>query len=377
MTREAEYLIRCISAVMHQTSAPTPPEGLDWLATARLAAQQSMANLFCCATEGMDLPPEISEKLRELKQKAILREATQEMELRAVRAKFCEAKIRFMPLKGVFLKTLYPSPSLRVMSDIDILFDAAHRTAVRKCLEELGYTAKDYNRGVTDVFQKPPIMNLELHTELVDHPERWRPHFAHIWEAASSEDGCEYTMSHEDYYVFFLAHLVKHYAGQGTGIRSILDLWVCRHKIPFDEAVVTARLTELGILEFVRNIEALAEVWFGEGESNPLLDEIAEFIVAGKTFGNRMTGAMAKGNKGTYFLRRLFLRRETMEGAYPILKKAPYLLPVCWVHRLGKRVFRPGLVSEEMRILGEFDGEKASALHEFHKRAGLHESYDE
>ncbi|MBQ3055756.1 MAG: nucleotidyltransferase family protein [Oscillospiraceae bacterium] len=377
MTREAEYLIRCVSAVMHQTSAPTPPEGLDWKDLTRLAAQQSMANLLCYAVEGLELPPEVAEKLRELKNKAILREATQEMELRAIRAAFSEKGIRFMPLKGVFLKTLYPRPDLRVMSDIDILFDANDRDAVQESMVSLGYTVKDFALGVTDVYQKAPIMNLEMHTELVDHPERWRKHFAHIWDAATLTGTCEFAMSHEDFYVFFLAHLVKHYANCGTGVRSILDLWVCRHKIPYDEAVVSARLEELGILEFVRNIEALAEVWFGEGTATPLLEEIGEFILSGGTFGNRTTAAMARGTKGDYFLRRLFLRREVMEGVYPILKKAPILLPACWAHRFVKKIFRPGLISDEIHILATADGDKAAALQAFHKRAGLSETYDE
>ncbi len=380
MTREQTYVVAAISAVVNQVPSPQPPAGLDWVTAARFAVKHSVGNLFCYAIEGFDsVPEDVRKKLIENKQKAILREATQEIELSILRGKLNAENIKFMPLKGIILKAFYPKPDMRMMGDIDILFDPSRGETVRDILVGMGYTVKEFGNGVTDVYWKYPIMNLELHCMLLQSPKEWQKSFADVWERAVPIGGCEYTQTPEEFYVYLMAHLVKHYIGCGTGIRSVLDLWVCRNRQDLNEDVIAARFEELGITEFAQNIEALSAVWFGGKESTPLLDEMAEYVASNGTFGDRLTAAMTKTTdtesaKRDYFLRRLFLNREMMEYAYPVLKRAPVMLPLCWAHRFGKKLFRKGLISRELRILNEVDGEKAKGLQDFHKRAGLRES---
>lgn len=382
MTREAAYVIAAIAAVVNRTQTPTPPDGLDWVAAARLAVKHSVGNLFCYAIEGFsDVPEEVRGKLIELKRKAILREATQETELSLIRAKFTEKNIRFLPLKGIMLKTYYPKPDMRMMGDIDILFDPSRDHEVRDILLGMGYSAEEFDNGVSpDVYYKRPIMNIELHRELLSRPQEWKPHFADVWERVVSCGACEFAMTPEEFYVFLMAHLVKHYVGYGTGIRSVLDLWVYRNGQKLDEAVVARRFEDLGITEFVQNIEALSAVWFGGAEHTPLTDEMGEFVLDSGTYGERLTAVMAKTEatgsaKREYFFRRLFLNREMMEYGYPILKKAPVLLPACWVIRWCKKLLRRDVVTRELHMLNAVDGEKAKKLQEFHRRAGLKESF--
>ena len=384
MTREANYLIECVSAVMQNAPAPALPDGIDLKELVRLAARQSIANILCYALEGKDLPDEISGKLRELKNKAILREATQEMELRAIRAAFTERGIKFMPLKGVIIKHLYPTPDMRSMGDIDFLFDPARAEEVREIMQGLGYEPKGDEDGnnTVDVYWKKPIMNIEMHRALIGRPARWAPLFADAWERAEAVGPCEYAMTKEEFYVFLAAHFTKHYVGCGTGIRSVLDLWVYRTRNTLDEAYLAQRFDALGLSEFVKNAEALGEVWFGGRESTPLLDGMAEFVVSGGTYGEKATLLLVNAKdaptaKREYFLRRLFPPRARMQILFPVLEKTPVLLPFCWLLRLVKTAFDRKTVQKELHLLGRMDNDRAVALQELHKRVGLRETYDE
>ena len=147
----------------------------------------------------------------------------------------------------------------------------------------------------------------------------------------------------------------------------------------FDEAVLRERFELLGVTEFVKNIEALSKVWFGGEDSTQLLDEMGDFILMSGTYGERIHAVMMRTSttdaaKGEYFFRRLFLKREAMVDEYPVLKKHPALLPICWASRIAKRAFKKGTLSREMQMMQTVDGEKASALQELHKRVGIKES---
>jgi len=322
-------------------------------------------------------------KLQELKKKAILREATQEMELRAIRAAFTEKNIRFMPLKGVIIKNLYPRPDMRSMGDIDFLFDPARADEIREIMVGMGYEPEEFGTDQkVDVYWKKPIMNIEMHRVLLERPLRWIPLFADAWERATAVGPCEYAMSNEEFYIFLVAHFTKHYVGYGTGIRSVLDLWVFRTHNTLDEAYLSERFDALGLSEFVKNAEALSEVWFGTGESTQLLDEMAEFIIASGTYGEQATAVLVNTKdvssaKREYFLRRMFPPRKRMQILFPVLEKAPVLLPACWMIRLGKTAFDRKTIKREMDLLGQVDGDKAAAMQALHKRAGLCETYDE
>lgn len=383
MTREAKYLIECVSAVMQKAPTPALPEGMDLKELVRLAARQSIANILCYALEGMDIPAEVAAKLKELKHKAVLREATQELELRAIRAAFTERNIRFMPLKGVIIKHLYPTPDMRSMGDIDFLIDPARVSEIREIMAGMGYDLEECGSDQkVDVFQKKPIMNIEMHRVLLERPARWIPPFADAWERAEAVGPCEYAMTREEFYIFLAAHFTKHYVGYGTGIRSVLDLWVYRSHYTLDEAYLQERFDALGISEFVKNAEALAEVWFGGKDSTPLLDEMAEFIVSSGTYGEQATAILVNTKdtssaKTEYFLRRMFPPRKRMQILFPVLGKAPILLPACWVIRLVKTAFDHKTIKREVGLLSGVDGEKAAAMQDFHKRAGLTETYNE
>lgn len=77
-------------------------------------------------------------------------------------------------------------------------------------------------------------------------------------------------------------------------------------------------------------MEALADAWFGDGESTNDLIILGSYIAAGVTV---VGTADAEETKKTGRLRRIFPRYASMKRKYPVLKYLPFLLPLFWVAR--------------------------------------------
>ena len=135
-----------------------------------------------------------------------------------------------LPLKGVILGPLYPELGTRQMSDNDILFDGTYRQEVREWFAAHGYTVESYGEGNNDEYHKAPVYNFEMHVALFNKTAQ--PQMAEYYQTLKNrlklEPGkaYEYCMTDEDFYLYLLAHMDKHYSNNGTGLRSLLDVYV-------------------------------------------------------------------------------------------------------------------------------------------------------
>lgn len=71
-------------------------------------------------------------------------------------------------------------------------------------------------------------------------------------------------MSHDDFYIYHICHLFKHYSGGGTGLRSLSDTNVYYREYGecLDLAYIDAELKKLGLKEFERKIRCLSDKLF-------------------------------------------------------------------------------------------------------------------
>ena len=60
--------------------------------------------------------------------------------LEKIKKRFEQEKIRFMCIKGAYLKTLYPEPYMRSSNDLDIFADDENADRVRGIMQELGFS---------------------------------------------------------------------------------------------------------------------------------------------------------------------------------------------------------------------------------------------
>ncbi|MGE5403745.1 MAG: nucleotidyltransferase family protein [Candidatus Saccharibacteria bacterium] len=351
-----EYLISLLAAVLRSENPPPVPPGLDLERLFKLASWHSVAGMVCYGLNRLEpLPaPELMKAFRDARSKGLAREARQELETRQILSALEEQQIKCMVVKGLIIKNLYPQPDMRMMADVDILVEANQLEKAGEIMLSLGYTAESTGSN-HDVYYKRPVMNIELHRALI--AEQYSSLYAYFgsgWERTRLAAGSQYQyeMSPEDFYIYLLAHMAKHYRNGGTGIRSVMDVWVynhrCQDKLDWD--YINAELKKVDLHSFARNMEALAESWFSPNSSYDLYPEITAFILGNGTYGNKQNSAINEFikirndnesfamAKLKYALRVFFPNLEHMTILYPFLKKYPFLMPLGWFLRVIRTV---------------------------------------
>lgn len=346
------YLIHLLKCGLNGEKPNEKPENISFEDIFSLAKKHSVANLAYYAIERLDEQPSppLAGEWREVRDKAVVKGITQLYERDKVIAALTGAGINICPLKGCLLKEMYPQQDMRVMSDLDILMEHEKAGLVEQILKSMGYSKKlEYELG-HDVYYKKPVMNIEMHHVLVDHEEvspELLEYYRNDWEKliADKDNPHLYYMTWNDYYIYFIAHLSKHYCSGGTGIRSIMDIHIFlkNHGSELNQNYLKQELEKMKLWELKENCEKLAEVWFGDGEANEALYEMSEYIVQSGTYGT-MHGDVAffveKGvresgeSRALYVLKRLFPSRKQMQRKYRILKKYSFFLPFCWILRI-------------------------------------------
>lgn len=268
-------------------------------------------------------------------------------QVEAVCRAFEENGIDYLPFKGCVMKTLYPKPELRVMGDADILIRFEQYPKIRPLMEGLGFAME--TESDCEQIWTCPALYLELHKCLVQPSHRdYYAYFGDGWGRAVHKAGFRYDFRPEDMYVYLFMHYAKHYRSGGIGCRHVLDIWMHRRANPhLDEDYVNRELEKLHLRDFHANTLRLLDHWFGEGETDAVVDFMTRRIFSGGAYGNSrdyhvfVELSRAKDSDNVkharlgYTLRLLFPGLPQMRKKYPILEKYPILLPFGWMVRGG------------------------------------------
>ena len=124
MNIQLKGLLNVILSGLYNKPLDMSCEDLDMLYG--LAKVHSVGNLFYKAIQDrQDLPDDLKEKAKSHYlgniQQQILQDYYAEQIFRALN----EENIKYMPLKGYYLRKLYPSPELRTSCDIDFFYDVS------------------------------------------------------------------------------------------------------------------------------------------------------------------------------------------------------------------------------------------------------------
>ena len=254
-----------------------------------------------------------------------------------------------MPLKGSVIRKLFPAPEMREMCDLDILVRPEDIDRAHAVMLENGYDFIEVNTTSHDRdYQKLPYLNVEVHNYLLPKENDLFFYYADYWNQADYErDGMTCRMRWDDCYVFMMAHAYKHFLN-GTGIRSVLDIYLMRSKLKdvLDCKHIYAELKTLGIHAFAERFERLADCWFAKekieipedlhfyhtrvlesstyGDNNVLKSKAMQYIVEGKSL---------RYAKRRLAISKVFPSYSIMKLKYPCLKYLPFLLPLFWVIR--------------------------------------------
>ena len=265
-----------------------------------------------------------------------------------------EAGIKLLPVKGCWMKELYPDIDYRQMSDLDMLIPADKAQEAKKLMLELGYSTEAFEDSPCHAgYLKPPYTEVELHVALLEEDKGY---YDHVWDRAVPVAGYSglYRLSVEDAYIFYMLHLNKHLKDAGTGIRSVLDSAVYRKAYPdMDCSYIQQEFKKLGLQDTAQRIESLADRWFVSGEAVPEdMEELAQYILTAGSYGtisNRSRQRLEKLQEKyknpvlrgvVYWIIRTCRPLKEMQQSYPVLHKLPVLLPFFWLYRAAMKFAR-------------------------------------
>lgn len=299
------------------------------------------------------MPEEIKQKFRYEMNINIAKDTAQTVIIGAFLEQMEKAGLRAMPLKGYFIKNLYPGAELRYMTDTDILVDVEHLEKIRPIMEALGF--KYDHESDHEVIYKSPQLVVELHKMLIpEHKSRLREYYLDGWSLAEKIEGKNYIykFSKENLYIYIVGHIAKHYSDGGIGITHVIDVYL-QNKQDMDMDYVNGELKKVGLETFHRILTEVANMWFSDEniEYSNEAKAMSGFILSGGSFGSETNRISAKLNrkietsgketvsKGSIILKMIFPPPSHIKRLYPSVKKCILLYPFCVIARIFKICF--------------------------------------
>ena len=341
-------------------------------------AHDLSAAIYASLTKNnIPLNDDINEKFKQQQLLSVYRYQCMNSELQKMEAVFEEEKIPYIPLKGAFIRELYPEPYLRTSCDIDILVKESDiERSVKLLCEKSGY--KSGGRSYHDYsLHSESDVHLELHFNLLENMKNIDRLLSHPWDFAFPKDGFCHNFKNEFVLFHAVAHMSYHFVTGGCGIRPFIDLHLMEEKLDFDRHIFEDMLSECGLVKFYESVRKLCLVWFEGAEHDEITLEMEHFILTGGVNGNLKKSVVAKqqekGGKFAYLWERVFQPYNIMREKYPVLKEKRYLLPFYQVKRWCSILFS-GKVAKLKKVYEAdkiVDAEDAKKMNDFLMRLGI------
>lgn len=364
---ELVYLVAC--AVNEQKPDAERCAAMDLRQVYALAQLHMLTSAAAIALEQVG---ELPRPFDQAKKKTIRRLALYDIERAKLFRALEEEKIWYLPLKGIVLKDCYPQAAMREMTDNDILCDPGRMEDVKQIMGSLGYACEAFGISNHDVYTKPPMLCFEMHRALFDE-EFTLPgfeRFENIGERLQKEGdgGYRRRMTNDEFYLYLICHLNKHYRYAGTGLRSLLDVYLYQkqYRSVLNSDALASALEQLGLASFEKTVRELAEKLF---TLQPLSEaERADFLYLAE-MGSHGTSEQEEKNrivrplrgddspqaKRAYWKRRVLLSGKDLEENYPFVARHKILYPLLLVYRPVKGVLlRPKKLAGEYRSIKKY-----------------------
>ncbi len=314
----------------------------------------------------------MAEKFQKAQVLALYRYTKIEYERERICHVFEEAGIPYVPLKGIIIRPLYPQPYLRTSCDIDILIHKEDTDrAICLLTNDLKFNINTEFSHFHDVsLFSPGGIHLELHFTIEENKDHLDIVLSQVWDHCHpiKPDGCEYRQTPEFFILHHIVHMSEHFLKGGCGIRPLIDLYLLRCKMPYDEATVLALCEACGMKSFYLRSKELSDVWFDNHPHNDTTQRMQAFILYGGIYGN-MDNSVAinqqkKGNSFQYLLGRVFMPYRNLKVKYPILNKHKWLFPAMTVRRWLSLLSttRRKRITREIKISSNLSQEKQQGI---------------
>lgn len=360
------YLVSC--AVNSEKPNPKKCTAMDLRAVYSLAQKHFLTSAAAHALEEVcELPRPFEQKMK----KTIRKLALFDIERGGITAAMEKAGIWYLPLKGIILKDLYPKSAMREMSDNDILCDPSRLDDVRRIMENAGFTCTMFCETNHDTYQKPPSLEFEMHRALFseDDPALFSAYYSNIREKLIRDpDGCACRMTDEDFYIYLICHIYKHYRSSGTGLRSLLDIYIHNHSRydSLNKDYLSDEFEKLKLSDFEKDMRRLSVAVFTAQPLDNSQQKELRYLIDSGCYGNEnnadhnimksnLNGDDRRRSKSKYLLRRVFPRFEDIQKQYPFVYRHRILYPLLVICRPVKGIFtHPKGIYSEYKMVRQY-----------------------
>lgn len=364
------YTISLINAALYGLSAPLPPNDTDWELMYTLAAHHKLASLLNFAI--MTLPAEVITSVSSLskfnaafKQELFL-DANRQAESARISHAFNDNNIDYVFLKGSVSKFLYPDTCMRSMNDIDILYRSNDdNTHIGNIMESCSYSLYNHTPKDDGWINMHNHIYIELHRRLVEKSYSSEYiYLDNIWSRLKKKSEHEYVMTPEDFYIYHIIHMSKHFRHSGIGIIPFIDTWLYISKNSgLNIDYLDESFKKLGLSDFEQYARKLSCLWFNKDKTssalifNPddfndkdiqILDILSMYVFNSGSFGtdiqmevNSMISNSANAtDKNSAMIKRIFPNKTIMADYYgDIIEKYPAVIPFFWIYLNFCRLF--------------------------------------
>lgn len=335
------YYSELIRACFEKRKPAPVPDGLDVQELVDYAVKGQIYYPIVSSLIKLDIDEPLAESMRVHLKISTFGTLMQMVGAKEITDAFEKEGIRHQILKGAIIKKDYPSPEMREMSDIDLVVYDESLDKAAKVMEGLGYT----NHGLVKhhmIFSKGKDLHVEVHWSLFDENADRKQHIYFNNFRAKLIEGKKYTyeFSHEDFYVYMIAHMAKHFFETGCGIRNLMDIYIYKNKYgaQMDNNYLENELTKCGLKDFEDNMRKLAYIWLDNTHCPEFFESLFAYMVDSGIYGKNENGIWGQLAKETpvaegAWIHYYFPSYSFMVEKYKWLKHKPILLPIAWVVR--------------------------------------------
>lgn len=332
-----------------------------------------------------NLPEKYIPQLRQLVMTSLFRTTTQIKEFRELIKRFEEKQVKNQPMKGSLLRYMYPSPEMREMSDIDILIEKESWDEAVKVMTDMGYHLHEAVKH-HDIYVKKPFMVIEAHRAMYDKTvdNNQYEYFKNMSKAVLRE-GYQYSydFTEEDFYIYMIAHMAKHFYKMGCGVRNLVDIYVYHQKVgkTMNQKYVDGELKSLGLYDFNSHMVKLANIWLGGEKEELFYDQLFDYMLGSGIYGKDENGIwnkfceekmqekeITKKRLKTWYL---FPPLHYMAEYYPWLEEHSFLLPIAWGIRAFRGIFLHKGVHKR-NMIHEIEQEQIGVYKKIYQEMNLH-----
>lgn len=275
---EMEYLGELIHAQI-ENRAPKPlPEGMTVERLETIATEGHMIYNILVPLMKLPLADEERNRLRPEIMYSTMKTLQQVCAAREIQEAFEHAGIRNQVLKGAVMKFIYPRPEMREMSDIDFMIYESSFDQAEKILLDMGYERVQAVKHHV-IYKKNPYLVLEMHWSLYEQTVD-KEQFLYYRDQfrAKLKPGCKYSyeFTTEDFYVYLISHMAKHFYENGCGIRNLMDIYIYQQKYGdvMDKTQVAEELKKCGLTDFEYHAKKLADIWLSGERSTEFYNQM-------------------------------------------------------------------------------------------------------